>query len=92
VSGRPAGVCSARGPGVAHKAQDTINETALGITPGQKLCFKVVPKPNTSIPQVAGAQVFKATLTVKAKNGPTAPELVVGSPREIAFIVPPAPQ
>ena len=22
-----------------------VNETALGVTPGQKVCFKVIPKP-----------------------------------------------
>lgn len=80
------------GPKGIIKMQDAVNETALGVTPGQKVCFKVVPKPNTTVPQVAGAQVFKATLTVKAKNGISPVELVLGAPREIAFIVPPAPQ
>lgn len=80
------------GPKGLLKVQDAINETALAITPGQKLCFKVTPKPNTTVPQVAGAQVFKATLTIKARNGLSPTELVVGAPREIAFIIPPAPQ
>jgi len=80
------------GPKGLLKQQDAVNETALAVTPGQKVCFKVIPKPNTTVPQVAGAQVFKATLTVKAQNGISATELVLGSPREIAFIIPPAPQ
>jgi hypothetical protein len=80
------------GPKGLLKEQDAVNETALAVTPGQKICFKVVPKPNTSVPQVAGAQVFKATLTVKARNGISATELTLGAPREIAFIIPPAPQ
>lgn len=80
------------GPKGLTAAQDGINETALGIIPGQKICFNVIPKPNTTIPQTAGAQVFKAHLTVKAKNGAAPDELLVGTPREIAFIVPPAPQ
>ena len=69
-----------------------MNETALGITPGQKICFKLVPKGNTAFPQALAAQVFHATLTIRAKNGVSPSELVLGAPREIAFIVPPAPQ
>ncbi|MCK6589299.1 MAG: hypothetical protein L6Q76_17150, partial [Polyangiaceae bacterium] len=80
------------GPKGLTKAQDGINETALGITPGQKVCFKIIPKANTSIPLMQGAQVFKASLTVKAKNGVAAEEIIVGTPREIAFIIPPSPQ
>ena len=74
------------------KAQDGVNETALGIVPGQKICFKIVPKPNTTFPQNATAQLFKATLTVKAQNGISPSELLLGAPREILFLVPPAPQ
>jgi hypothetical protein len=80
------------GPKGLLKMQDGVNETALAVVPGQKVCFKVVPKPNTTIPQQAGAQVFKAYLTVKAKNGAAPEEISVGSAREIAFIIPPSPQ
>lgn len=80
------------GPKGLIKAQDGVNETALGVVPGQKICFKIVPKPNTTIPQAQGAQVFKAILTVKAKNGIAPSELVLGKPREVVFVVPPAPQ
>ena len=80
------------GPKGLAKAQDGVNETALGITPGQKVCFKIIPKPNTSIPLAQGAQVFKASLSVKAKSGAAAEEIIVGTPREIAFIIPPSPQ
>ena len=80
------------GPKGLNKMQDAVNESALGITPTQKICFDVVPIPNTTIMQVQGAQVFKAVLTLKAKNGAAPVELSVGTPREIAFIVPPAPQ
>jgi hypothetical protein len=80
------------GPKGLVKAQDAINETALGITPGQKICFKLVPKGNTMFPQTASAQVFHATLSIRAKNGLSPSELVLGVPRDVAFIVPPAPQ
>jgi hypothetical protein len=80
------------GPKGIGQSQDGVNETALGVVPGQKICFKIVPKPNTTITQAAGAQVFKAIITVKAKNGLAPSELVLGKPREIVFVVPPAPQ
>lgn len=80
------------GPKGLIKMQDGINETALGIVPSQKVCFKVIPKPNTMFPQTTSAQVFKAVLTIKAKNGASPIELVLGSAREILFVVPPAPQ
>lgn len=80
------------GPKGLVKVQDAINETALGVVPTQKICFKVIPKPNVTIPQTAAPQVFKATLTVKAKNGAAPVELALGSPREIVFVVPPLPQ
>jgi hypothetical protein len=80
------------GPKGLSKVQDAVNESALGITPTQKICFNVVPIPNTTIPQTAGAQVFTAQLKVKAKNGGAPTELSLGTPRQIAFIIPPAPQ
>jgi hypothetical protein len=80
------------GPKGLSKVQDAVNESALGITPTQKICFNVVPIPNTTIPQTAGAQVFTAQLKVKAKNGNAPAELALGTPRQIAFIIPPAPQ
>lgn len=80
------------GPKGDSKMQDGVNETALGIIPGQKVCFQVLPKTNTTIMQNTGAQIFKATLTVKAKNGIAPSELTLGAPREVLFVVPPAPQ
>lgn len=80
------------GPKGISKMQDGINETALGIVPGQKVCFQVVPKGNTTIPQNASAQIFRATLTVKARNGIAPSELTLGVPREVLFLIPPAPQ
>lgn len=80
------------GPKGLEKQQDAVNETAIGVTPGQKICFRMVPKGNTAFPQTSAAQVFYATLTIRAKNGLSPSELVLGSPRPIAFIVPPAPQ
>lgn len=80
------------GPKGLTKVQDAVNETALGVTPGQKICFKVVPKGNTTFPQTAAAQVFHATLTIRAKNGVSPSELVLGAARDLVFIVPPAPQ
>jgi hypothetical protein len=81
-----------QGPKGLDKVQDAVNETALGITPGQKICFKLVPKGNTAFPQTTSAQVFHATLSIRAKNGISPSELQLGAPREIVFIVPPAPQ
>ncbi|HRI65492.1 MAG TPA: hypothetical protein PK156_14690 [Polyangium sp.] len=80
------------GPKGDIKMQDGVNETALGIVPGQKVCFQVVPKGNTTIPQNAGAQIFRATLIVRAKNGLSPSDLILGTPREVLFVVPPAPQ
>ena len=80
------------GPKGLTKVQDAVNESALGVTPTQKICFNVVPIPNTTIPQIAGAQVFSAHLRIKAKNGLAPGELSLGTPRQIAFIIPPAPQ
>lgn len=80
------------GPKGDSKMQDGVNETALGIIPGQKVCFQIVPKTNMTITQNAGAQIFKATLTIKAKNGIAPSELTLGTPREVLFVVPPAPQ
>jgi hypothetical protein len=77
--------------GIVH-LQDGVNETARGVVPSQKICFTIVPKPNTSIPQDASPHVYHAVLTIRAKNGAAPTELVLGLPREIAFIVPPAPQ
>lgn len=80
------------GPKGLLQVQDAVNETALGIVPTQKICFKVTAKQNDLVPQTTGPQVFKATLIVKAKNGAAPTELLVGTPKEIAFIVPPSPQ
>jgi hypothetical protein len=80
------------GPKGIINLPDGINETALGVVPSQKICFKVLPKPNTMFPQGPAPQVFKAVLTIKAKNGASPTELILGAPREIAFIIPPSPQ
>ncbi|WP_156041152.1 hypothetical protein [Chondromyces apiculatus] len=77
--------------GLVHQP-DGVNESARGVVPGQKICFQVVPKSNTTLPQQAMPQVFKATLSVKARVGTNQNELLLGTPREIAFIVPPSPQ
>src|SRR5262249_42993983 len=65
------------GPKGVVKTPDTVNETALGIIPSQKLCFKVTPKPNTTIVQQSSPQVFKAVLIVKAQNGASPTELTL---------------
>jgi hypothetical protein len=83
------------GPKGLLKMPDGVNETALNIVPSQKICFKILPKPNTTITQDDKPHVYKAVLTVKAQNGKSSDELVLGDPkkpREIAFIIPPAPQ
>ena len=71
---------SGQAPKGLSKVQDAVNESALGITPTQKICFNVVPIPNTTIPQIAGAQVFTRAAQVKAKNGVAPGELVAGHP------------
>jgi hypothetical protein len=83
-----------------QKGQDAINETALRITPGRKICFKIVPKDNVTIEQAAKPLVFRVVLNVRALYGvteqqfhdETVTEFPVGTPREVIFIVPPAPQ
>ncbi|HEX7601802.1 MAG TPA: hypothetical protein VF316_09360, partial [Polyangiaceae bacterium] len=80
------------GPKGLVKVQDGIDETALAIIPTQKICFTIIPIQNSSVPQDAMPHVFKAILTLKGKNGAAPAEIPLGQPREIAFIVPPAPQ
>jgi hypothetical protein len=89
-----------KAPALDEKGQDAVNETALRITPGQKICFKLVPKENVTIVQGAKPLVFRVVLTVRALHGVSeqqfvdenVQEFIVGKPREVIFIVPPAPQ
>ena len=45
-----------------------------------------------TVMQDAVPHVYKAYLTIKARNGQAPTEYLLGAPREVAFIVPPAPQ
>jgi hypothetical protein len=71
--------------------QDGVNESALGVNLGHKVCFTLVPKANSLVAPTTAAQVFYATLTVRALNGLSPAELVLGVSRTVAFLVPAAP-
>lgn len=74
------------GPKALTSAGD-INETIAGVAPGPTYCFNLVPKPNTTIPQVPRVQVFTVNVNVLGDNGGTA--FPLGVSRTIKFIVPP---
>jgi uncharacterized membrane protein len=81
-----------QGPKGTFKIPDGVNETAIGVTPTSKVCFTITPVANTTIPQTEAAQVYTALLKVRAKNGASPFEIPLGTPRTVAFIVPPSPQ
>jgi hypothetical protein len=74
----------------ATAGTDGVAETMLAVNPGPRYCFDVTPKTNTTIAPTTSPQLFRATLTVWAKN-PTAsvPDVTLGKPRDVLFIVPP---
>ncbi|MBX3183363.1 MAG: hypothetical protein KIT72_03650 [Polyangiaceae bacterium] len=71
---------------------DGVNETVRDLVPGTRVCFRIVPKPNTTVPQTYNAQVLSVRLRVLAKNEGQDDELLLGSPREVLFVIPPIPQ
>jgi len=56
-----------------------------GVIPGTGVCWRVVPKANTSVPATAASQTFHATVRVTADV-----DVALGS-RDIYFLVPPQP-
>lgn len=80
-----------KGPKGLEAAQDMFNESVLGVVPTTKICFNVFPKPNSTVPPAAEAQVFHAVLQVRAKKAANA-EIDLGAPRDVLFVVPPKPQ
>lgn len=70
---------------------DAWNETVLQVVPTTKICFDVVPKTNTTVPQTNVVQVFHAVLQVRAKKSDKS-EINLGQPRDVLFVVPPKPQ
>ncbi len=67
-------------------------DTVKDLVPGTRICFRIKAKTNASVPQAAQVQVASARLTVLATNEGQTDELVVGSPREVLFVIPPVPQ
>jgi hypothetical protein len=62
---------------------DAILDTFDDVLPGTTVCFKLIPKMNTTVPPHAGPQVFKAKVNV---IGDATANL---DSREVYFIVPP---
>jgi hypothetical protein len=84
VSASPGPGC-ATGLMVANRANpgDGINDTYLGVTPGTRVCFDVLPRVNTTVPGTLQPQLYRAEIHVLG-SGVT--EL---SSRQIFFLVPP---
>ncbi len=74
-------------PKAAAGAGD-IKETITALNPGKYYCYSVVPKPNTTVAATSVVQTFKASLRVLADK-PTGGTFILGSDREVLFIVPP---
>jgi hypothetical protein len=76
------------GPKALLASPDGVSDTARGVNPGGVYCFDLTPKPNTTVPRLAAAQVFKAWIRVLAIK-PTGGTFALGSDRQVVFIVPP---
>jgi hypothetical protein len=72
---------------LATPGSDKIPDTVPGIVNGQKVCFDVVPKMNTTVANTAQPQFFHAQLQVKGTSGGGSVNL--GTPRDVFFLVPP---
>jgi Thrombospondin type 3 repeat len=93
----PEGVIGGPPPPTNNEQPDSVNETFTGVTPGNRICFTITPNTNTICPQTNDVQIVQAELTVDARTevNPDAPdpdEVPVGDPREVFFVIPPAPQ
>jgi len=78
----------------ATAGADGDKETILDLNPGPLYCFNVVPKPNITVKPTTAAQVFRANLrTHAARPAPPAGPggtFVLGTDREVLFVVPPS--
>lgn len=77
------------GPRGVINLPDGLNEKAANVVPGIRVCFKIVPKPNSYCPQTGVVQKVRASLEVRAKNEGQTDELIVGEPRDVFFLIPP---
>ncbi len=64
---------------------DTFKDKYLGVKTGTPVCWKVVSKPNTTVPATDNAQLYKAFVTVYGDG------ITALSTRNVWFLVPPAP-
>ncbi|MDQ3366887.1 MAG: MSCRAMM family adhesin SdrC [Myxococcota bacterium] len=64
---------------------DTFDDKYLQVRTGTPVCWKVVSKPNTTVPATSEPQLFRATITVFG-DGVTQLDQ-----RDVFFLVPPAP-
>jgi hypothetical protein len=72
---------------LATTGGDGVPDTVPGVVNGQLVCFDVIPKMNTSVPDTTKPQFFHAQLQVK---GATAGGMInLGTPRDVFFLVPP---
>jgi hypothetical protein len=62
---------------------DGIPDTFLGVTPGERVCFDVVPKMNTVVSGIDRPLLFRATITVVGGG------VTNLSTRQVFFLVPP---
>jgi hypothetical protein len=68
---------------------DGENETITGLNPGKLYCFKVVPKPNTTVPATVDPQTFTAWVSVVGDKIGGGGSVTLGKDRQVLFIVPP---
>jgi hypothetical protein len=66
---------------------DGLKDTFPQVQNGNKVCFDVVPKQNTTVRNTGEPQVFRARLQVKGETAGGSVNL--GVPREVFFLVPP---
>jgi hypothetical protein len=75
--------CSSGWPEVDGDA-DGYADTFVGVGGGSSVCWQLVPRINTTVPQLSTTQLFRATFEVRADGAS------VLSTRTVYFIVPPA--
>lgn len=64
---------------------DTFMDKYLGVRTGTPVCWKLVSKPNTTVPATNAPQLFRATVTVYGDAGTQLDQ------RDVFFLVPPKP-
>lgn len=74
--------CTALPTEDANPAGDGVQDTYPAVTPGNPVCWDVVPRMNETVPPMLTPQVFKARLTVSGDGSPLDSRLVY-------FLVPP---